>query len=170
MTDDTPARPHARGRTAVDEHTRARVRKLAREGMSRNVIARETGLASSTVSRICKAAGIPFDRAQTMAATEARVIDLRAERARLAERAVLKAHELLDRMDAEHEVIHWDKDGVLHRATISHPTSGDVKNYWISLGIATDKHLALIRHDSDDKDLPAVDQWLAWVTAGATSA
>lgn len=152
----------SRGRT-IDAKTRARVRKLAREGMSAYRIARECGIAQSSVKRICDAAKPPisFDRSKTAAAVEAHTLDMKAVRAKLSQQAVERVGKLFDLLDAEHEVIHWDKDGDMHRDTIDRPTSGDVKNYITSIGILIDKHIALVRHDSDDRDLPAVDKWLA---------
>lgn len=154
---------HTGGAPPLSEHTQARIRKLARDGMSRNAIAREVGVSAASVSKVCSRATPPilFNRARTAAATEARVIDIKADRARLAERVLSKAHDLLDLIDAPHELTHWDKDGELHRATIDRPTAADIQRYLIGVGVATDKHLALVRHDSDDRDVPVVDQWLA---------
>lgn len=153
----------------IDARTKARVRKLAREGMSRNRIAKDCGVSPTTVSRICAEAKPPisFDRTATAAATAALVVDLKAQRASIAAKTVEEVHRLFGLLDAPHEVIHWDKDGFMHRGEIERPTSGDVKNYATAIGILTDKHLALIRHDADDRDLPAVDKWLNAMMAGA---
>lgn len=160
-------------RTApISDRTKARIRKLAREGMSRNGIAREVKVSSSTVSRVCAAARPPisFDRSETAAATEAKVQDLKARRAEITHMAVDEITRLFGLLTSPHEVIHWDKDGFMHRGEIERPTSGDVKNYATAIGILTDKHLALIRHDSDDRDLPAVDKWLAAMGVGVAAA
>lgn len=156
------------GRTPVDSKTRARVRKLARGGMSRNAVAREVGISTYSVSRICAEAKPPitFDRSAIKVATEARQVDLKAARGELATRAVQEARRLFGLMSAEHEVIHWDKDGIMHRGTIDQPTSGDVKNYAIAVGILLDKHVVLTKVDADPTDLPAVDAWLDWMTGG----
>lgn len=164
------AKGKPRGRHAsVDDKTRARVRKLARDGMTRNAIAREVGIDGSTVTRICAAARPPitFDRSATRVAVEARTVDLKAKRTEIAERAVVEVERLFGLLDAEHEVINWH-EGFMRRGTIDRPTSGDVKNYATAIGILVDKHLVLTRHDSDDRDLPAVDAWLA-VTLGRTA-
>lgn len=162
------AKGHTGGRRPVDSETRARVIEIAMmedesgKRPSRNEIARLVGLSPSTVSRICAEAVPPitFDRSKTAAAVEAHRVDLKLERARISERLAAKVNDLIDSLDKPHEVVHWDRDGFMHRATIDRPTSGDVKNYAIAIGVFTDKHLALIRHDSDDRDLPAVDKWL----------
>lgn len=157
------------GRVPVDSKTRARVVKLARGGMSRNAVAREVGISTSTVTRICRDAKPPvsFDRSATRVAVEARTVDLKAKRTEIAERAVVEVERLFGLLDAEHEVINWH-EGFMSRGTIDRPTSGDVKNYATAIGILVDKHLVLTRHDSDDRDLPAVDAWLA-VTLGRTA-
>jgi len=153
----------------VDDKTRARVRKLARAGKSRNAIAREVGIDGSTVTKICAEARPPirFDRSATKAATEARVEDLKAERARIAQSTLAEARRIIGLLSSPHEVTHWDKDGIMHRDVVNLPTSQDVKNYATAIGILTDKHLVLVRHDSDDRDLPAVDKWLAQMLGAA---
>lgn len=169
MTDTSGATGQAKrgqrggGRHPVDSKTRARVRKLAREGNSRNAIAKLVGISPSSVSKICAEAKPPisFDRSATKAAVEARTIDLKAKRTEISQMAVEEVTRLFKLLTEEHEVIHWDKDGFMHRGTIDRPTSGDIKNYATSIGILVDKHLVLTRADSDDRDLPAVDAWLA---------
>lgn len=151
------------GKKPIDSKTRARVRKLAREGKhSRNAIAKLVGISTASVTKICAEARPPisFDRSGVKAAVEARQIDLKAKRADLSTKAVTEVERLFRLLTSPHEVIHWDKDGMMHRATIERPTSGDVKNYATSIGILIDKHLVLVRTDSDDRDLPAVDAWL----------
>lgn len=47
-------------------------------------------------------------------------------------------------------------------------TANELKDLAIAAGILIDKHLVLIKTDSDDRDLPAVDQWLdAMMRGGA---
>lgn len=158
------------GRPPLDESTRERTRELARGDLARNAVAREVGVSARTVSRICAEAVSPitFDRPQTAAATQARAIDLRAERARIAERALSKANDLLDLTDAPHELTHWGKDGVLYRAIVNKPTAADVQRYLIGFGVVMDKHLLLVRHDSDDRALSSVGKWIANLMGGDT--
>lgn len=68
----------------IPDDQREEVLTLARSGLSRNEVARRTGVSTASVSRICAAAGVSFDRAPTAAAVEARIIDLKAARANLA--------------------------------------------------------------------------------------
>lgn len=155
---------------SIDDKTRARVRKLARAGRSQNSIAREVGIAQSSVKRICDAARPPitFDRSKVAAANEARVFDAKAARAQVAEQAMQRIGKLFDLLDAEHTVIGW-YEGVATEHTIKRPTSGDMKNYITSIGILIDKHLVLVRHDSDDRDLPSIDKWIAAMLGGGES-
>lgn len=161
-------KPKGAPRRPVDAKTRARIRKLARDGMTRNAIAREVGVSPSTVSKVCEAARPPitFDRTATAAAVEAHSIDMKAVRAKLSEQAVERVGKLFDLLDAKHTVFHFDKDGVMSTGTLDRPTSGDMKNYITSIGILIDKHIALVRYDSDDRDLPAVDKWLMAMLGG----
>lgn len=151
-------------RTApLTDATKAKIRKLARTGtMSRNAVARECGVSPTTVARVCAAAKPPitFDRTATAQATEAKLVDLKVRRAALSQRAVDEVDRLFGLLTTPHEITHWDKDGFIHRAQIELPSSGDVKNYATAIGILLDKHLALVKHDSDDRDKPAVDKWL----------
>jgi hypothetical protein len=147
--------------------------KLARQTdpkLSRNAIAKLVKLSPSTVSRICAEASPPitFDRSATAVAVAAHQVDLKAKRAELSVRLVGEIEHVLERLHQPHKVIGW-YEGFASEHTIDLPTSGDVKNYATSLGILLDKHLALVKHDSDDRDLPAVDRWLeAMLTEGAS--
>jgi hypothetical protein len=57
---------------------------LAKAGRPRNDIARELGIGAGTVSRICSAAGVSFERLMTKSATVAKQADQAARRASLA--------------------------------------------------------------------------------------
>lgn len=160
--DRSQPKTHARRSGQISDATKRKVRKLARDGMARNEIARQCKISAGSVTTICRTAKPPisFDRSATAAAVEAKVIDHKARRADLAGKALDEVHRLFGLLTSPHEVIHWDKDGFVHRAEIERPTSGDVKNYATAIGILTDKHVALVKLDSDDRELPAVDRWL----------
>jgi len=68
--------------TTSDEQ-RARVEQLCRDGVGRNEISRQTGVALGTVTKIVNQAGLSFDRTATRAATAARQDDLAERRSRL---------------------------------------------------------------------------------------
>lgn len=150
------------GRRPVDSKTRAKVRKLAREGNTRNAIAKLVGLSPSTVSRICAEAVPPitFDRSKVAVAIEANTIDVKARRAAL-------SIGLLDDLDRLRKMMFEPTTRVHFSVTNgreeyeAQPSSGEIKDLFIAAGIAIDKHLVLVRTDSDDRDLPAVDQWIS---------
>ena len=155
-------------RRSVDAKTRARVLELARSGMGRNEVARESGVSADTVTRICRAAKPPvtFDRAQTKVATEARLVDLKARRTALSTAILDDVDKMRERLFAEYLVRSVDRDGntVEYMAL---PTARDWRDTLTAIGIGIDKHIVLTRHDSDDRDLPAVDAWLAAMMGAA---
>jgi hypothetical protein len=68
--------------TRLPDAKRDEVLDLARAaGLPRNEVARRAGVSPRTVTRVCSAAGVTFDRAATEQATRARVVDTAAERA-----------------------------------------------------------------------------------------
>lgn len=121
------------------------VARLAGTGMSRNRIAAQLGASTATVTRAARLRGVEFDRAQTIAATEAVVHDARASRASLASRMVAAAHAGLD---------------AFHQA-VAAGDSADARNWMTAAAIASDKHLALDLHDrSDGRSLSAFDEFM----------
>jgi len=86
----------ARG-VPVQPQTRAEVIRLHGTGMSRNEIARVTGVSTAQVSRICAAEGLTFDRTKVEEATKARAVDLAAELATLSAGMAAVAKQELDR-------------------------------------------------------------------------
>ena len=141
--------------------------RLAREGMSRNAVAREVGIAPRTVSRICEATEPPvtFDRTQTAAAVAAHAEDAKAQRARLSHRMLTEANAALDRLHAPHVVVGWYQ-GEAFEHTLDSPTSADVRAYMLAAAVAVDKHISLERHDGSDLALSAVDEFLLGVSSG----
>lgn len=150
------------GRRPVDSETRKRIEAMARTGEhSRNAVAREFGVSPSTVTRICREATPPitFDRTATAVAVEAQVTDMKARRARLAEG-------MLDDVDKIRGMLFTDQRRVHMSVTNgeqefwSPPSPGELRDLLTATGIAIDKHLVLVREDSDDRDLPAVEVFL----------
>lgn len=68
----------------IPEQQRENVLDLARAGHSRNEVARLSGISPASVTRICSAAGVSFDRSSTAIAVQARVIDMKHARGLLA--------------------------------------------------------------------------------------
>lgn len=75
-------------------------RDLFDRGLGCNAIARELGVAASTISDWAKREGLEFDRAQVAAANQAKAIDGRARRLALQERAYARADALYNRLEA----------------------------------------------------------------------
>lgn len=96
MTDDTTTPGPVQ-----DPVVRARVAALHAEGKGRNAIAAELGLGNSTVTRIAKALGLDFSRAQTAVAVAARVRTLKERRAEIVSRLYTRAEANLDRLEAD---------------------------------------------------------------------
>lgn len=124
-------------------------------------IAREHGVAQSTVTRIAGQEGLTFDRSKTKRATEAAVEDNKALRARTSRRFLDKANELLDQMDEPHLVFNFGgRDNTYNERELERPPTADLRNLIVSAATAFDKHMAADRHDNDDQGLAAVDAWL----------
>lgn len=161
------------GRPAIDSKTRAKVRKLARDGLSQNAIAKKVGIAGSTVSRICSTARPPilFDRSKMKVAIEAHTVDLKARRVELSQLLVQDAFDLRLKAWSKKQVVILTPemaDKGLEPIEFEVDREGkEVQSYFTSLGIVLDKHLVLTRHDSDDRDLNAVDAWIAHVQGSA---
>lgn len=119
--------------------------------LSRNAIARKHHVAGSTVSAIADEAGIPdaFDRANVESATRARTADLKARRAALAEGLLEDVELLRDRAWDAYEHVVVTKDGA-ETVDLVLPPLSEVRNAYAAIGIATDKHLALLKHDTDN--------------------
>ncbi|MFJ7413070.1 hypothetical protein ACIQWZ_19965 [Streptomyces sp. NPDC098077] len=86
-----------------EEQRKAVLEAARRPGATRNGVARETGVSEGSVTSICAAAGVSFDRSATAAALQARVIDLKAARLGL-------ATSMLDDVQAARQRMHGADD------------------------------------------------------------
>jgi len=118
--------------------------------LSRNAIARKHRVALGTVTNIAQENGLAdaFDRSAVESATRARVADLKARRAALAEGLLEDVELLRDRAWDAYEHVVVTKDGA-ETVDLVLPPLSEVRNAYAAIGIATDKHLALLKHDSD---------------------
>jgi len=122
----------ARGRT-FDQGERAR--ELFDAGKSCNAIAKELGVAASTISGWAKKQGLSFARKQTAAAVQAHRIDRAAVRADIIDRMYLRSQKVLTRLEADkftYRVV--ISDGSFTVSDEAAP-SGDEKNLAASIGI-----------------------------------
>ena len=123
----------------------------ARDGRSCRAIAREHDVSDATVRKIAKDHGITdaFTREQTENATRARVADMKARRTQLAEQLIEDAEKLRGRAWSEYQYYERTREDPM-LVTLTLPPLGEVRNAYTSVGIVVDKHLALLKHDSDN--------------------
>lgn len=159
----TKKRTHARSRT-IPNKTRARIIELARAGRSANSIAKECGVSASSVSRICKTAEPPitFDRARTKAATEAKTADDRARRVAIASGLLDDVEAVRGQLFAVRDRVYFDPKSGMTIDYAAPLTPGEFRDMAVGLGVLLDKHLAVIKTDSDDREMSAVDKFISW--------
>lgn len=136
--------------------------------MTRNAIAREVGVSPSTVTKVCDTARPPitFDRTATATAVEARATDLKARRQALATGLLDDVERLRGMLFSDIERKHMSvTNGEVTYYT--KPVPGEIKDLLIAAGIGIDKHLTLVRHDTDGVDLQGLDLFLAHLIPGA---
>lgn len=111
-------------------------------------IARDHGVAVSTVTRLAKGAGVDgaFERSQTEKATRAKVIDCRAAREQLKRDLLEDAQRLRARAWAPYQVVVSTPQGA-DVVTLDEPPLAEVRSAYTALGIAIDKSLVLEKHD-----------------------
>lgn len=132
------------GRPVSDE-TREQIVAAAREGKTRNAIAREFGVAGGTVTRICSDAGVSFDRSATELAVRARSIDLAEERLLVAQKMLAVASDMLDQLDAPYEVFNFGgKDNTFSSEVLDSAPAEVRRNAVVTAGIAFDKATRVI--------------------------
>ncbi|PWC05399.1 helix-turn-helix domain-containing protein [Agromyces badenianii] len=140
-------------RGPVQPEERARVIALVKAGKSRNDIARETGLGAATVSRIAKAVGLSFDRSKTAAATEARKVDLAAERIRLLERMLANGHAAMETVEGPVVVYNFGgKDNTYREKRFAKAPLALRKDAQTTAGIAFDKATRIVEKDNGGLD------------------
>lgn len=153
-----------------------RARVLYDEGHGCNAIARQLGVTPSTISAWAKLHSLPFDRRQTDLATRAHTIDLRADALLLAQKAMVAAHDAVNRLDGQYTLRELgraegkDAGDEWHELTIDHAPIEVVRNAVVIAGIAIDKALKVSAALDEGEDLPAVDAWLAHMVGNDTVA
>ncbi len=140
----------------LPDDVRTRVADAIRTGGTCRGIARDHGVSTATVRKIADEFGITgaFSRAKTENATRARVADLADRRARIAEQMLDLAEHIAKRATAAYTVVITTKDDVFHE-TLAEPPLGEVRQALTAVGIALDKHMALIKFDTREAANPA---------------
>lgn len=125
---------------SISETQKAEVLALHAQALSRNEIARRVGISAGSVTNICRAAGLTFDRSETKQATEARTVDLAAGRVRLAEKMLAASEDMLDRIDDEYVVYNFGgKDNTFEQRTLDSAPVEVRRNVITTAGITFDK-------------------------------
>lgn len=150
----------------ISDAERARVAELHAQGMSRAEIARTIGRAASTVGKIAERLGLTWSREKTVAATAARQADLASRRAELAAILLDDAFKLRERVWSRYTLTGFSRDGEPVTVDLSLPPAADTRNLVTALAVVVDKHLALIRADTDSTGRAAVDAWLREMLGG----
>lgn len=145
----------------ITDSEKAEVRRLHAEGMSLRKIAEEIDRSPGTIGKIARELGLEFDSRPTANATAAKVQDNRARRAKI----VADLYDL-----AEDEIKYLKrKDGY----DLVEVSAGDAVEYHAerlpaqdrraltgAISTSTSAAVRLEQVDSDETQLPAVDQWL----------
>lgn len=145
----------------VDPATRARIKELHAQGLGRNDIARDAGVSGYTVTKVCREEGLSFDREATKAATEAKVVDNRARRVAAIARFYDQTDKVFDRLDRERHQLKEVSAGKLVEYESEDLPAQDLRALLQAANTAITSAVKLEQVDVDDRDLPAVDAWLA---------
>ncbi|MFE7853739.1 helix-turn-helix domain-containing protein [Streptomyces sp. NPDC057403] len=129
----------------IDAKDRAAVKRLHKQGRTRNDIARAIKRSPSTVSKIAAELGLTFERgAEVVAATEARRIDLAARRVALAESLHQDAEKLREQLWQPCTIgAFGGKDNVWSQTRLEQPTFADQRNILAATGTAIQQSLKL---------------------------
>jgi hypothetical protein len=129
----------------IDAKDRAAVRRLHKQGKTRNDIARAIKRSPSTVTKIAKELGLTFERgAEVVAATEARRIDLAARRVQLAELLHQDAERLREQLWQPCVIgAFGGKENVWSQTQLDQPTFPDQRNILGAAGTAIQQSLKL---------------------------
>lgn len=124
----------------ISDAQRQQVIDLHGQGLPRNQIARDVGISAGSVTNICRAAGLAFDRSETKHASEARAVDLAAGRIRLAEKMLAASEEMLDTIDGPYEVYNFGgKDNTFESRVLDSAPVEVRRNVITTAGITFDK-------------------------------
>jgi transcriptional regulator with XRE-family HTH domain len=129
----------------ITDDQKAEIRALFDQGLSRNEIARRTGVSAGSVTKIINDSGRSFDRSATKDATRAKQLDLAAARLSLAERLNDAAHAMLDMIDQPFTVYAFGgRDNTFAQATLDSAPVDARRTIITSAAIVFDKITKII--------------------------
>lgn len=130
-----------------------RAQELFGQGLGCNAIARELGVAPSTVSKWAKDTKRSFDRSKVAAANAAHTIDLAAGRIRLAEKMLAASESMLDKIDDRYLVYAFGGKDNLYREHELESAPVEVRrNIITTAGITFDKLSRIVENDGGGAD------------------
>ena len=151
----------------ITDDQRQRIIDLHGQGLSRNDIARQTGVSAGTVTNVCKANDLTFDRSATINATQAKVADNKSRRAAIIGRLYGRAEAILDRLEADKYVYTVATKDSVEKVEDVAPPAGDERNLATSIAVYLDKATKLEDYDRTGAESgAAVDKWLAYMMGG----
>lgn len=154
----------------ITDEQRDEVLRLHAEGLSRNEIARRTGISAGSVTSICTAAGRAFDRSATKHAQEARSVDLAERRQQLALRLDDAANAMLDMLGKPFTVYAFGgRDNSFNSAVLDAPPVDAQKSIITSAAIVFDKLTRIVEKDTSPAEGAAgvLDQFAAALEVAA---
>ncbi|MDR7385223.1 GcrA family cell cycle regulator [Promicromonospora iranensis] len=135
----------------------ATLRRLIPQGISQSEIGRQIGRTRGSVANRAAKLGLRSDRTDTVRATEAKVIDAKARRAKLELALLEDAEEMRRRMFAPTTVYNFGgKDNTYNEREVDEPPHADKLKLMQAAGIAIDRSLKIAEHDSDTGVVEAV--------------
>ena len=133
----------------LTDETRADILRLHSEGLSRNEIARRTGVSAGSVTNVCTENDRTFDRSATKDASEAKRVDLADARMNLAHRMNAAANDMLDMLDKPFTVFNFGgKDNTFSSEVLSSVPVDARRTIITSSAIVFDKISRIVEKDN----------------------
>lgn len=143
------------------------MRALHAEGLGRNAIAREMGIAQAVVSRTAVHLGLTFDRSKIQAATAARLADLAERRSILAEKLTSDAERLRQQMWEPTTVFAFGgKENSYNSELLDEAPAADKRAIMGTAGMAIDKSLKLAPAETSGSGADDAKSMLGKLAAG----
>lgn len=163
-----PGKPRGgdQSRGPLTDTERALILDLAASGLGRNEIAAEVGRSAGTVTKVCKTAGLGFNREATRSATEARSADLAGMRTLLEEASWREYGNVLSRLQARQVTLvqfapslgEWSEHTV---PTIPAKDLADIAKAAKDLASAAKLLADANRENLRDDSMDGLDAWLS---------
>lgn len=134
-----------------DDEAKREARRLFDQGTSCNAIAKELGVAASTISRWAKAEGLTFNTAATEDAVAATRLSHAQRRAVIIDRLYTRTEKLLDRLEADtFDTLVPVGMGEMRTKSLNYVPSAEEKNFASSMAIYLERVAKLELLDDPD--------------------